>query len=357
MKDTPNNYRYDSELIDFINSIYSQYPGEQVIEKYIIHLNTECVISERTRKLYIQDLFGNYKLNSTFIRNAEYTFFNFLNLQNIKSHQQIERELIRKYIVWLINHNIAKSSVNRRLSALRSFYEFLLLEKRVETSPIPVRSHQRNSPRSSLSVKTDKKLPVFLTRQEVEELLDVPDVNKPEGLRDRAMIELLYASGLRVSELWQLNTDSISLNSREVRVIGKGDKERIVLMGVPALTAIKDYIDKGRPELAQKRRDNALFLNNQGRRLSIRWIQKLLKRYAAAARLEKNIHPHVLRHTFATHMLDGGADLRVVQELLGHADLSSTQIYTHVTKQQARKIYLTAHPLAQEKDINSELQS
>jgi len=163
-------------------------------------------------------------------------------------------------------------------------------------------------------------------------------------------MELLYASGLRVSEIWQLNLNNLDLESREIRVLGKGAKERIVLMGVPAASALRDYIYGGRAKLLSSRLTTALFLNHKGGRLSTRGIQKMLKQYSVTIGIEKNVHPHVLRHTFATHMLDGGADLRVVQELLGHADLSSTQIYTHVTKQQARKVYLTAHPMAREKD-------
>jgi integrase/recombinase XerC len=201
-------------------------------------------------------------------------------------------------------------------------------------------------------MKLDKKIPVFLTQAEMEKLLAAPDTARPEGQRDRAMLELLYASGLRVSELWQLNLGSLNLDSREIRVVGKGSKERIVLMGIPAAEAVRDYIDRGRTEFISHRPSDALFLNTRGRRLSMRGIQKILKHYAASTGIEKKVHPHVLRHTFATHMLDGGADLRVVQELLGHADLSTTQIYTHVTRQQARKVYLNAHPMAQEKDVS-----
>ncbi|MDD5702418.1 MAG: tyrosine-type recombinase/integrase, partial [Dehalococcoidales bacterium] len=311
MKKSPEIRRYDSRLIEYINAIFGREPGEQVVKKYLVYLDTEGDVSERTRKLYIQDLFGHYDPNSSFVRNAEYTFFNFINLKNVKSQREIDRELIRSYVSWLVRHQIAKSSVNRRLSALRSFYKFLLLEKLVDISPLPVRTHQRNSPRSSLSVKMDKRLPVFLTQPETEQLLNAPDMNKPEGQRDRAMLELLYASGLRISELWQLDRDSINLDAREVYVTGKGSKERVVLLGVPAAAAIQVYINKGRPQLAGKRREKALFLNRQGCRLSMRGIQKIMKHYAAAVGIQKDVHPHVLRHTFATHMLDGGADLRV----------------------------------------------
>ena len=137
---------------------------------------------------------------------------------------------------------------------------------------------------------------------------------------------------------------------RDLRVIGKGNKERMVLMGLPAAGALKEYLEKGRPELVARGSGKALFLNHLGQRLTVRWVQKMIQNYSRSIGLAKTVHPHVLRHTFATHMLDGGADLRVVQELLGHADLSSTQIYTHVTKQQARKVYLTTHPMAVEKD-------
>jgi integrase/recombinase XerC len=178
----------------------------------------------------------------------------------------------------------------------------------------------------------------------------MPDLTKPEGLRDRVLLELLYASGLRVSEIWQLNLENIDAESREIRVIGKGSKERMTLMGLPAADALQNYLNLARPYLLNKRLNTAVFLNKKGQRLSMRGIQKILKHYALAAGIPKDVHPHVLRHTFATHLLDGGADLRVVQELLGHADLSSTQIYTHVTQSRARKIYLSAHPMSTGKD-------
>jgi site-specific recombinase XerD len=350
MNNTPENYKYDADLIAYLDRIYGAAPRTDLLKKYILHLQGECGVSERTVKLYIKDLFGTYDLETGFIRSAEYTFFTFLSIRNVASHSQINREVIRDYLGWLYNHGIAKSSINRRLSALRSFYRFLLVEERIETSPLPVRSRQRNSYGSKLALKIDKKLPVFLTQPEMEKILNTPDLDQPAGRRDRALMELLYASGLRVSELWSLDLGSINLDNREARVIGKGAKERVVLMGMPAASALESYIRQARPRLLARRREKALFLNNHGKRLTVRGIQKILKYYAQANGLEKNVHPHVFRHTFATHMLDGGADLRVVQELLGHADLSSTQIYTHVTKQQARKVYLTTHPLAREKD-------
>jgi len=147
-----------------------------------------------------------------------------------------------------------------------------------------------------------------------------------------------------------LNLEQVNLDTNEIRVWGKGSKERVVLIGEPAAQALSAYLNQGRPELLDKKRSSALFLNRYGERLPARTVQKILVKYASLANIDKRVHPHLLRHTFATHLLDGGADLRVVQELLGHAQLSSTQIYTHVSKSQARKIYLSAHPMAQKKD-------
>jgi len=315
----------------------------KVFNQYLDYLKAERNASVYTLRNYKTDLLGTYK------RGEGKGFFQFLKLRKVADFQDVDKQILRDYLGWLMEQGIDKSSMSRKLSAIRSFYRYLLREGFLQKSPIPINASGRKGERSSLSPKQDKKLPVFLTRPEMEKLLNAPDLNKAEGLRDRAILELLYAAGIRVSELWQLNWENINLETREIRVTGKGNKERVVLMGVPAALALKEYQEKGRPQLAGGIRESALFLNNKGGRLSIRGIQKILHHYAASIGLEKNVHPHVLRHTFATHMLDGGADLRVVQELLGHADLSSTQIYTHVTKQQARKVYLAAHPLAQEK--------
>jgi integrase/recombinase XerC len=166
-------------------------------------------------------------------------------------------------------------------------------------------------------------------------------------------MELLYASGLRVSELVNINLEQVNLDSCEIRVWGKGSKERVVLMGKPAANALQTYLRQGRPKLIGNKRISALFLNRYGGRVTERRVQRILEKYASLVDIGKRVHPHMLRHTFATHLLDGGADLRVVQELLGHANLSSTQIYTHVTQSQAKKVYLSAHPMAHER--NSEL--
>jgi site-specific recombinase XerD len=194
----------------------------------------------------------------------------------------------------------------------------------------------------------EKRLPSFLSPQEAKALVEGPDLSDPSGLRDRAILELVYAAGLRVSEVTGLDVGHISLPEREIRVFGKGRKERIALMGKPAQQALQSYLTGGRLHLCGTGATNALFLNRRGQRLSQRSVQALVKRYSTALGLPPSTHTHTLRHSFATHLLDGGADLRVVQELLGHASLSTTQVYTHVTQAQARKVYLAAHPLAQE---------
>ena len=315
---------------------------QEVFKRYLNYLKAECNASPYTLRNYRTDLMGTVK------RGPGKGFFQYLKLRQISDFSDVDKGVIRDYLAWLIEQGIEKVSIVRKLSAIRSFYRFLLGEGLLKTSPIPINASGRKGNRSSISPKLDKKLPVFLTETEINKLLNMPDLSRPEGLRDRALLELLYASGLRVSEIWQLNLANIDQENHEIRVVGKGCKERMTLMGMPAVEALQKYLGLARPVLLNKGFNKAVFLNKQGQRLSIRGIQKMLKHYSLAAGILKDVHPHVLRHTFATHMLNGGADLRVVQELLGHSDLSSTQIYTHVTKHQARKVYLTTHPLASE---------
>jgi len=209
----------------------------------------------------------------------------------------------------------------------------------------------------------DRRLPKFLTGEEVQQIIEAPDTTTPEGQRDRAFMELLYASGLRVSELVELDIEKIDPDSREIRVIGKGSKERMVLMGIPAAKALDVYIKDGRERLLEtwktlRKKPEALFLVDSKNvinkkpdyrgRLSARSVQVLLHKYTAKAGIDKRVYPHMMRHTFATHLLDGGADLRVVQELLGHSSLSTTQVYTHVSQKRAKQVYLAAHPMARE---------
>jgi len=296
---------------------------QEIFNRYINYLEVERNASPYTVRNYTTDLLG---------------FFQFLKERGIESLREVDKHVLRDYLSHLIEQGFVKASIARKLSAIRSFYRYLLREEIISTSPVATTS----------SPKLDRRLPSFLTTDEVTRLLEAPDLSTPQGQRDRALMELLYASGLRVSELANLKLEQVNLNSREIRVWGKGAKERMVLMGEPAAKALTAYLNQGRLELLGNKRSSALFLSRYGERLTERSVQSTLEKCADMAGIGKRIHPHMLRHTFATHLLDGGADLRVVQELLGHASLSSTQIYTHVSKSQAKKVYLSAHPMAKE---------
>ncbi|MBA7681630.1 Tyrosine recombinase XerD [subsurface metagenome] len=298
---------------------------QEIFNKYINYLEAERNASPYTVRNYTTDLLD---------------FFQFLRDKEIGSLKEVDRHTLRDYLSHLMERGFVKASIARKLSAIRSFYRYLLREEIISTSPVATTS----------SPKLDKRLPSFLSIEEINRLLEAPDLSTSQGLRDRALLELLYASGLRVSELVSLNLEQVNLDTNEIRVWGKGSKERMVLMGKPAARALTAYLNQGRPELLGEKRSNALFLNRYGKRLIERRVQRILEKYTNIAGIGKRVYPHMLRHTFATHLLDGGADLRVVQELLGHASLSSTQIYTHVSKSQAKKVYLSAHPMAQEKD-------
>ncbi|MGA9348726.1 MAG: tyrosine recombinase XerC [Anaerolineae bacterium] len=272
-------------------------------------------------------------------------FLGFMKEQGIDSWDGVDRYLLRRYLAWLQAQGYVKASITRKISELRSFCRYLVREGILDKNPI----------RAISSPKVPKRLPDYLDLHEVEALLAAPDAMVPQGQRDRAIMEVLYASGLRVSELVSLNLRNVDLQHGELRVWGKGAKERVALLGEPACRALRRYIREGRPQLIKSGREtNALFLNRLGSRLSTRSVNNILDRYARLAGLERRVTPHVMRHTFATHLLDGGADLRTVQELLGHADLSTTQIYTHVSQARAKEVYQKAHPRARDKQIAEE---
>lgn len=300
---------------------------QSIFTKYIAYLEAERNFSAHTVRGYTNNLME---------------FFSYARESGIESLDRIDKKLIRSYLTDLMESGRAKSSIARRLSAIRSFYRFLMREEIVDISPAA----------TTASPRLDKRLPSFLTLEEAKALVESPDLSKPHGQRDRALLELLYASGMRVSEIVSLDIEQINLATNEIRVWGKGAKERVVLIGQPAALSLGKYIHDGRIVLLGQNMNRALFLNRYGKRLPARRVQKILEQYSKV--IDKKVHPHMLRHTFATHLLDGGADLKVVQELLGHADLSSTQIYTHVTQNRARKIYLAAHPMAGEKGRDDE---
>jgi len=245
----------------------------------------------------------------------------------------VTRETIRRFALKLYEHGYSRASIARKLSALRTFYRYL------ENEGIASADIVRRIP----SPKQGRRLPDFLTIEQAAHLLETPDPGTPAGLRDRAILEFFYGAGLRVSELASLKAEDLDLEGRQARVWGKGSKQRLAFFGDACRNALQDYLGSGRPRLLGSHTSDALFLNARGGPLTTRGMQFILNKCATLAGLQ-NVHPHTLRHSFATHLLDGGADLRAVQELLGHARLTTTQIYTHVTQTQARKVYEKAHP-------------
>jgi site-specific recombinase XerD len=247
---------------------------------------------------------------------------------------QVDRHTLRRHLARLMEAGVASGSLTRKVSTVRGFYRYLELSGHLEASPFQGMKGPRRP----------RRLPSFLSNEDVSALVSAPETDTPLGLRDRALMELLYAAGVRVSELVGLNTADVALRDGLLRVRGKGRKERVVLIGRPARRALAAYLREGRPRLAALGggAEAALFLNHKGGRLSARGVEGLVRKYALAAGLDQRVFPHLLRHTFATHMLEGGADLRVLQELLGHASINSTQIYTHVTEQAKRRTIETS---------------
>ena len=245
---------------------------------------------------------------------------------------------IRAYLALMNDEKYARRTIARRISSLRSFYKFLMRENYVKSNPF-------------MKIKTpklDKRLPVFLEEVEINELLELP-ARDELGLRDQALLELLYATGCRVSELVGLTLEHIDLGNQYVLLLGKGNKERIVPIGSAAVKAVDVYLIKSRPVIMRRydiKEHHRLFINHRGTQLSARSVRRILGKYIAELELQKHVSPHVIRHTFATHLLEHGADLRAVQELLGHANLSTTQIYTHVTTERISTVYQNNHPRA-----------
>jgi tyrosine recombinase XerC len=259
-------------------------------------------------------------------------FLQFLQEEAL-SLQTLSRQAFRHYLARLSQDGVAPASIARKVSTIRTFLRFLVQEGHLEHDPLSgVRGPKR-----------PRRLPAYLSPEQVTALIEAASGASPGELRDRALLELLYACGLRVSEVTGLDVGDVDLLEGIARVRGKGGKERLVLMGRPAVQALRRYLRDGRPALLRQPYHQALFLNmRDGQRLSARSVQAIVRRYAQRAGIDRRVWPHLLRHTFATHMLDGGADLRVVQELLGHASPTSTQIYMHVTQEHQRRRYLEA---------------
>ena len=265
-------------------------------------------------------------------------FTSFLKQQAIDGFAAVSYVLVRHYLVTLHEKKYARNTVARKISSMRSFYRFLNREKVMEQNPFAMASLPKKA----------KMLPQFLYEKELEKLFNVSDISTPMGQRNQAILELLYGTGIRVSECCKLQLKDLDLFVEAALIKGKGKKERYVPLGSFAKEALERYISDGRKLLLEKteNKTDSLFLNYKGEPLSARSVRNILNKIIEESSLNIHISPHVLRHTFATHMLNEGADLRAVQELLGHSQLSSTQVYTHVTKDHLKKIYNNAHPRA-----------
>jgi integrase/recombinase XerC len=297
---------------------------DTAIQRFLGFLKIERNSSELTIKSYADDL------NHVCEFLQEHT-------GKIPHPAQIDTAILRSYVAWLHECGYARTTVARRLACLRSFFRYCNRDGICETNPArPLRT-----PRSG------RKLPHFLTTEQVGSLLTAPPANTPPGIRDRAILETMYSAGLRVSELVGLNVTDWDRGSGIVRVLGKGRKERLAPIGSYASKALDQWLEVRQPDpKAPEKQRFAMFLNRFGRRLTTRSIGRLLETHIATAGLSQQTTPHTLRHTFATHLLDGGADLRSVQELLGHKSLTTTQIYTHVSTRRLRETYEKAHPHA-----------
>lgn len=259
------------------------------------------------------------------------------NVERISSFNLVQRVHIVQFLSFLKEQGKSSKTIARHIASVRALHQFLLREKATEQDP----SVLIETP------KLERSLPKVLSLREVEILLDSPKENNHFGIRDKAMIELLYATGIRVSELISFDIENVHLTMGFVRCIGKGNKERIIPIGRTAAEAINRYLEHGRPHfVTKKHHNNALFLNHQGKRLTRQGFWKILKKLTTEAGIEKELTPHTLRHSFATHLLENGADLRAVQEMLGHADISTTQIYTHVSKTRLKDVYSKFFPRA-----------
>jgi integrase/recombinase XerC len=305
-----------------LNYAISGKPWALCVRDFEQHLRTARQLAPLTVRNYLNDLTP---------------FFEYLDIKGTLDLERADRLFLRGYLAWLLEIGYERPSMARKLTALRAFYRFL--SNRGDIT--------RNQTGLVSAPKIQSRLPIVVSAEEVERLMASPDISRPTGIRDRALLETLYAAGLRVSETQALDLRDLNRQTREVRVMGKGSQPRVALVGSSALDWLERYMSEVRLKWAGRRSDEAMFLNRYGGRLSVRSIQQIVKLHAVRAGLDPDFHTHTLRHSFATHMLDYGADLRVVQELLGHASPATTQVYTHVSTSQARKVYEAAHPRAQ----------
>lgn len=291
----------------------------EMLERYLNYLLIERGVAQNTLEAYGRDL---------------RRYLSFIGQKGLSHFGEATPEIIVEYLVMIKNEGLSANSMNRALAALRGFYKYLLVEKIIEQTPLA----------NIELAKVWMRLPDTVSKEEMKIILAQPGDKTPAALRDTAMLELLYATGLRVSELINLTMNSINWQVGFLTVVGKGSKERIVPIGKTAYDCVRVYIDKARPQLMQKKSTEVLFLNRFGEKFTRQGFWKMVIRYTRKAGLQKKVHPHTFRHSFASHLLEGGADLRTVQVMLGHADISTTQIYTHVTRDRLKEIHQKYHP-------------
>lgn len=290
------------------------------LKEYLSYLKLEKNLSENTILSYKNDLSS---------------FLCFLGKHRIDDPSQIDAKIIICFFTELEKLGLTSSSAARYFSSIKGFLNYLFANNYITSSPI----EKVNPP------KLEKTLPGVLSVSEVEQILSLPDVNENLGIRDKAILEVFYACGLRISELISLKISDLFLDEEMIRVFGKGSKERIVPIGSSAINWVKIYLTKSRPLLQKRMRsENFVFLNSRGTKLSRMGVWKIVKKYVKSSNIKKPIHPHTFRHSFATHLIEGGADLRSVQEMLGHADISTTQIYTHIDREFIKQVHKQFHP-------------
>ncbi|MFC1804977.1 site-specific tyrosine recombinase XerD [Candidatus Omnitrophota bacterium] len=292
---------------------------QELIEAFLNYLTVERGLARNTINSYREDL------NS---------YTGFLKRRHIETLSKTDKKDIINYMMFQKDKGLSANSVARRLAAIRMFYRFLVRERLLKKDPTSLID----------SPKLWKRIPQTLSVNEVDKLLSQPDIRRTQGIRDRAILETLYATGMRVSEAVNLKQSNVNLDIGFLRCIGKGDKERVIPLGKKAINSIRRYKDKERSKLLKKKQSDFLFLSRLGRKISRQSIWKMIKKYTKDARIKKPIRPHILRHSFASHLLERGADLRSLQEMLGHSNISTTQIYTHVNKERLKEIHKMYHP-------------
>ncbi|MFB3884297.1 MAG: site-specific tyrosine recombinase XerD [Thermodesulfobacteriota bacterium] len=292
---------------------------EQLLDQFLHYVVVEKGLSRNTIDAY------SHGLNR---------FLDYLKAKGVQEISRVSKLDVRAFLLALKRQGLSTKTVVRNLAAIRSFFHFLIQEEILEANPI----EELESPR------IPKTLPEILTLKEVERLLEQPDPKTPMGIRDRAMLEVLYATGMRVSELTRLPINQVNLEAGYVLVLGKGSKERIIPLGNEAMKWVTHYLGGARGRLAKRKESPFLFVNRMGNGLSRQQFWKMIKAYGRRGGIRKRITPHLLRHSFASHLLERGADLRSVQMMLGHVDISTTQIYTHVTGERLKKVHQKFHP-------------